>query len=168
MSSAFAAAEIDVATAVSAETQKVTVAKRENTVEIADKCDVEIQLGKSHLPSYPVPEGYDTNSYFDYLCRKGLKERYGDPIPANIEERYLYEKSVIDKMGFPAYFLITWDFINWAKTHGVPTGPGRGSAAYPEQLLNQPRLKMACGKGRNRGNPVAGAMLSNQEGGITL
>ena len=101
----------------------------DNTVEIADKCDVEIQLGKSHLPSYPVPEGYDTNSYFDYLCRKGLKERYGDPIPANIEERYLYEKGVIDKMGFPAYFLITWDFINWAKTHGVPTGPGRGSAA---------------------------------------
>ncbi len=101
----------------------------ENTVKIADKCDVTIELGKSHLPSYPVPEGYDTNSYFDYLCRKGLKERYGDPIPDDIMERYLYEKGVIDTMGFPAYFLITWDFINWARENGIPTGPGRGSAA---------------------------------------
>lgn len=101
----------------------------ENTVKIADKCDVEIELGKSHLPSYPVPDGYDTNSYFDYLCQKGLKERYGDPIPDDIMERYLYEKGVIDTMGFPAYFLITWDFINWARENGIPTGPGRGSAA---------------------------------------
>ncbi len=100
-----------------------------NTVEVANKCDVRIELGKSHLPSYPVPEGYDTNSYFDYLCRKGLKKRYGENYPKEIEERYLYEKSVIDKMGFPAYFLLTWDFINWAKEHNIPVGPGRGSAA---------------------------------------
>lgn len=101
----------------------------ENTVKIADKCDVHIELGKSHLPSYPVPEGHTIDSYFDYLCREGLKKRYGENYPKEIEERYLYEKSVIDKMGFPAYFLITWDFINWAKENGVPTGPGRGSAA---------------------------------------
>ncbi|MBE7706008.1 MAG: DNA polymerase III subunit alpha [Cyanobacteria bacterium SIG30] len=104
----------------------------ENTVKLAEKCDVKIELGKSHLPSYPIPEGYTLDSYFDFLCREGLKKHYGDEngnIPKEVEKRYLYEKSVIDKMGFPAYFLITWDFINWAKTHGVPTGPGRGSAA---------------------------------------
>ncbi len=101
----------------------------ENTVEVADKCDVHIELGKSHLPSYPVPEGYTISSYFDHLCREGLKKRYGENYPKEIEERYEYERGVIEKMGFPAYFLITWDFINWAKEHGVPTGPGRGSAA---------------------------------------
>ncbi|MCD8024402.1 MAG: DNA polymerase III subunit alpha, partial [Candidatus Gastranaerophilales bacterium] len=100
-----------------------------NTVEVANKCDVHIELGKSHLPTYPVPEGYDTNSYFDYLCREGLKRRYGENYPKDIEDRYLYEKSVIDKMGFPAYFLLTWDFINWAKKQNIPVGPGRGSAA---------------------------------------
>ena len=104
----------------------------ENTVKVADKCHVEIELGKSHLPSYPVPVGYTEETYFDYLCREGLKKNYGDKdgnIPPDIEERYLYEKSVIDKMGFPAYFLLTWDFVNWAKNQGIPVGPGRGSAA---------------------------------------
>ena len=104
----------------------------ENTVKVAEKCHVEIELGKSHLPSYPVPEGYTEETYFDFLCREGLKKNYGDKegnIPKEIEERYLYEKSVIDKMGFPAYFLLTWDFVNWAKDHGIPVGPGRGSAA---------------------------------------
>ncbi len=104
----------------------------ENTVKIAEKCDVKIELGKSHLPSYPVPEGYTIESYFDHLCREGLKKHYADKngvIPEHIEERYKYEKSVIDKMGFPAYFLLTWDFINWARNQGIPVGPGRGSAA---------------------------------------
>ncbi len=106
----------------------------ETTVEIADKCNFELdklEFGKTkeYLPKYPCPDGYSEESYFDYLCIKGLKKRYGDPIPNDIKERYEYEKSVIFKMGFPAYFLLTWDFINWAKEHSIPVGPGRGSAA---------------------------------------
>ena len=106
----------------------------ENTVEIADKVDFQmdkLEFGKTkeYLPKYPCPEEYDEVQYFDYLCRKGLKKRYGDPIPDDIMKRYEYEFDVICKMGFPAYFLLTWDFINWAKEHKIPVGPGRGSAA---------------------------------------
>ncbi len=106
----------------------------ENTVEIADKVDFQmdkLEFGKTkeYLPKYPCPDGYDEVQYFDYLCRKGLKKRYGDPIPDDIIKRYEYEFDVICKMGFPAYFLLTWDFINWAKEHKIPVGPGRGSAA---------------------------------------
>ena len=106
----------------------------ENTVEIADKVDFQmdkLEFGKTkeYLPKYPCPEGYDEVQYFDYLCRNGLKKRYGDPIPDDIMKRYEYEFDVICKMGFPAYFLLTWDFINWAKEHKIPVGPGRGSAA---------------------------------------
>ena len=105
-----------------------------NTVEIADKCDFEmdkLEFGKTreYLPKYPCPDNLSEEEYFDVLCRKGLKKRYGDPVPDSIIERYEYEKSVILNMGFPAYFLLTWDFINWAKEHGIPVGPGRGSAA---------------------------------------
>lgn len=105
-----------------------------NTVEIADKIDFQmdkLEFGKTkeYLPKYPCPDGYDELTYFDYLCTEGLKKRYGDPIPDSIKERYEYEKGVIFNMGFPAYFLLTWDFINWAKEHKIPVGPGRGSAA---------------------------------------
>lgn len=106
----------------------------ENTVEIADKIDFQmdkLEFGKTkeYLPKYPCPDNLSEEEYFDVLCKKGLKERYGDPIPESIIERYEYEKSVIFNMGFPAYFLLTWDFINWAKEHDIPVGPGRGSAA---------------------------------------
>ena len=106
----------------------------QNTVEIADKIDFQmdkLEFGKTkeYLPKYPCPEGYDEVQYFDHLCREGLKKRYGDPIPDDIIKRYEYEFDVICKMGFPAYFLLTWDFINWAKEHKIPVGPGRGSAA---------------------------------------
>ncbi|MBR5303741.1 MAG: DNA polymerase III subunit alpha [Candidatus Gastranaerophilales bacterium] len=106
----------------------------ETTVEIADKVDFQmdkLEFGKTkeYLPKFPCPEGFDEVSYFDHLCREGLKKRYGDPIPPEIVERYEYEYDVICKMGFPAYFLLTWDFINWAKEHKIPVGPGRGSAA---------------------------------------
>lgn len=100
----------------------------ENTARIADKCHVIIELGKSILPSFPVPEGHTIPSYLGYLVRKGLNERY-EEISPEIEERCKYELEIINKMGFDAYFLIVWDFINYAKTHGVPVGPGRGSAA---------------------------------------
>ena len=106
----------------------------ETTVEIADKIDFQmdkLEFGKTkeYLPKYPCPDNMTEEEYFDFLCKKGLKERYGDPVPDSIVERYEYEKSVIFKMGFPAYFLLTWDFINWAKEHNIPVGPGRGSAA---------------------------------------
>lgn len=106
----------------------------ETTVEIADKTDFKmdkLEFGKTkeYLPKFPCPDGYDEQQYFDYLCREGLKKRYGDPIPEDIVKRYEYERDVIFTMGFPAYFLLTWDFINWAKEHKIPVGPGRGSAA---------------------------------------
>ncbi len=106
----------------------------ETTVEVADKIDFQmdkLEFGKTreYLPKYPCPDGKTEEEYFDCLCIEGLKKRYGDPIPNSIIERYEYEKSVIFKMGFPAYFLLTWDFINWAKEHSIPVGPGRGSAA---------------------------------------
>ncbi len=105
-----------------------------NTVEIANKVDFQmdkLEFGKTkeYLPKYPCPDGYNEEEYFNYLCLEGLKKRYGEPLSQSILERYEYEKSVIFKMGFPAYFLLTWDFINWAKEHKIPVGPGRGSAA---------------------------------------
>ena len=105
-----------------------------NTVEIADKIDFQmdkLEFGKTkeYLPKFPCHDNLSEEEYFDLLCKKGLKERYSDPVPNDILERYEYEKGVIFKMGFPAYFLLTWDFINWAKNHDIPVGPGRGSAA---------------------------------------
>ncbi|MBQ2644815.1 DNA polymerase III subunit alpha [bacterium] len=99
-----------------------------NTVELADKCSVIIELGKSKLPYFEVPSGHTIESYLDFKVREGLKKRYGN-VTKEIEERARYELGVINQMGFPAYFLITWDFINYAKENGIPVGPGRGSAA---------------------------------------
>lgn len=101
-----------------------------NTEEIANKCDLHIKLhDKSLFPEYKVPDGYTQDSYLSYLVMEGLKKRYGENISEDLKKRALYELSVIEKMGFPGYFLITWDFIHFAKTHDVPVGPGRGSAA---------------------------------------
>ena len=100
-----------------------------NTEEVANKCDLHIKLHDAPLPYYEVPHGYTTETYLNYLVMEGLKKRYGEPVPDEIYERAKYELGVIEQMGFPAYFLITWDFINFAKTHDIPVGPGRGSAA---------------------------------------
>lgn len=99
-----------------------------NTVEIAEKCHLVLELGKSPLPEFPVPQGYTNESYLEHLVYDGLKERYGE-VSKELKERVDYELGVINQMGFSAYFLITWDFIHYAKTHGIPVGPGRGSAA---------------------------------------
>ncbi|MGN0196570.1 MAG: DNA polymerase III subunit alpha [Candidatus Gastranaerophilaceae bacterium] len=99
-----------------------------NTVEVAEKCNVIIELGKSKLPNFEVPPNHTVESFLDFKVREGMKKRYGSVTKA-LEERMNYELRVINQMGFPAYFLITWDFINWAKEHGIPVGPGRGSAA---------------------------------------
>ena len=101
----------------------------QNTEDAAAKCNVEIELHNAPLPHYEVPEGYTIETYLEHLVMEGLKKRYGDPAPQEIIERAKYELGVINQMGFPAYFLITWDFIHFAKTHDIPVGPGRGSAA---------------------------------------
>ncbi len=100
-----------------------------NTMEIADRCDLRLELDKLHLPRFAPPPGYDETTYFKHLCRKGVEELYGTPVPQNVEERLAYEQQVIEEMGFVAYFLITWDFVRYAKQQGIPVGPGRGSAA---------------------------------------
>ena len=107
----------------------------ENTQRIADRCHVEIEFGVTKLPKFEVPEGYDSWTYLNKLCSDGLAERYGDEhAPAGstgqtLRERLDYELNVIRTMGYVDYFLIVWDFINYAKEHGIPVGPGRGSAA---------------------------------------
>ena len=100
----------------------------ENTQKIADRCNVEIEFGVTKLPHFDVPEGYDSWTYLNKLCHEGLVRRYPDKHD-ELLPKLDYELSVIQKMGYVDYFLIVWDFINYARTHGIPVGPGRGSAA---------------------------------------
>lgn len=99
-----------------------------NTIDIAERCNVELEFGKLHLPSYKVPEGSDKEVFFRNLCIEGLRNRYHDITP-EIMERFEYELSVITQMGYIDYFLIVWDFIKYARDNGIMVGPGRGSAA---------------------------------------
>lgn len=107
----------------------------ENTQRIADRCHVELEFGVTKLPHFEVPQGYDPWTYLNKLCYDGLKERYGDEnAPAGdsgqtLKERLDYELNVIKSMGYVDYFLIVWDFINYAKQNEIMVGPGRGSAA---------------------------------------
>ena len=100
----------------------------ENTEKIAKRCQVEIRFGEYHLPKYAVPEGYSSDSYLVELCLKGLEKRYGAE-SEKYRERLDYELNIIRSMGFVDYFLVVWDYINFAKTNGIAVGPGRGSAA---------------------------------------
>ena len=100
----------------------------ENTVKIADMCNLEFTFHEYHLPSFPVPEGFTNEEYFRKLCYDGFKERYADP-PQEYSERLEYEIGVISRMGYVNYYLIVWDFIRYAKESGIPVGPGRGSGA---------------------------------------
>ena len=100
----------------------------ENTQKIADRCHVEIEFGVTKLPKYDVPEGYTSWEYLQKLCYEGLEKRYGDP-SEELKERLSYELETIHQMGYVDYFLIVWDFIKYAKDHGISVGPGRGSAA---------------------------------------
>ena len=99
-----------------------------NSYEIADKCNLIIEMGKSVLPHYDVPKTHTVESYLHFKVREGLEERFGEITP-EIDKRCKYELETIESMGFAAYFLITWDFIHYAKKQGIPVGPGRGSAA---------------------------------------
>ena len=100
----------------------------ENTQKIADRCHVEIEFGVTKLPKYDVPDGYTSWEYLQKLCYEGLEKRYGDP-SEELKERLSYELETIHQMGSVDYFLIVWDFIKYAKDHGISVGPGRGSAA---------------------------------------
>src|SRR5690554_4257929 len=110
-----------------------------NTVEIARRCNIEIQLGKYFLPDFPVPEGMTMDEYFRHVSHEGLEERLAVVLPPDAHDyaskkqvyldRLKFELDIIIQMGFPGYFLIVMDFIKWAKNNGVPVGPGRGSGA---------------------------------------
>jgi DNA polymerase III subunit alpha len=100
-----------------------------NTVQIAERCAVELELGKQLIPSFSTPDGTSEREYLRERVQEGLRLRYGDPPPAHAVERMEMELGVIDRMGFNAYFLIVWDFVKFAKENGVAVGPGRGSAA---------------------------------------
>jgi DNA polymerase III subunit alpha len=99
------------------------------TLEIAERCNVEMKLGELLLPRYPTDDGSEPAEMLRAIASEGLRRRYGDPAPASARERLEYELSVILEMGFESYFLIVWDFVRYAKQEGIAVGPGRGSAA---------------------------------------
>jgi DNA polymerase-3 subunit alpha len=102
----------------------------DNTLWIAERCNVEIEFGKPKLPDFPLPDGYaDDESYLRHLTMNGAAARWGDPVPDEIVERLAFELKVIADMGFSSYFLIVWDLIRHARDNGIRVGPGRGSAA---------------------------------------
>ena len=102
----------------------------ENTVKIAEKCNVDFEFGHTILPNYDVPSEYSTHfDFFRKLCDEGIRKRYGEEPSKEIMDRMEYEIEVIKKMGYVDYFLIVWDFIHYAKSHNIPVGPGRGSGA---------------------------------------
>ena len=102
----------------------------ENTVKIAEECNVEFEFGHTILPNYDVPPEYPTHyDFLKELCDKGLEKRYGKNLSEEIQKRAEYELGIIKKMGYVDYYLIVWDFIHYAKTNGIPVGPGRGSGA---------------------------------------
>ena len=100
----------------------------DNTVKLAEKCNVVLERD-SILPRFPLPEGHTEESWFRYKCEEGMKRRYGDPCPEREWKQYEYEADIIIQQGFPAYFLIVQEYIEWARSQGIVVGPGRGSAA---------------------------------------
>src|SRR4051794_36201510 len=99
------------------------------TLEVAERCNVEMELGRLLLPRFPTPDEEDPGAMLRRLATEGLRRRYGDPPPAEATERLEFELGVIEEMGFQSYFLIVWDFVRYAKENGIAVGPGRGSAA---------------------------------------
>ena len=100
----------------------------ENTAKIADRCNVKLEFGHLLLPEFPVPEGFDAVSYLRHLCEEALPERY-EFVDEAVRKRLDFELDIINTMGYACYFLIVWDFINYCRSHDIPVGPGRGSAA---------------------------------------
>ena len=108
-----------------------------NTVEVADKCHLIIEMGKYHIPYFELPPNFTSESYLEYLTLEGIKKRYGGLRP-ELKERMDYELGVINKMGFAEYFLIVSDFIHYAKRNDIPVGP---AAARQQEALFPTRLK---------------------------
>src|SRR5213080_378796 len=100
-----------------------------NTLAVAERCNLTLDFGRFHLPKYVVPEGHTLETYLQHLAREGLRRRYGSSPGEAIEARLAHELAVIEKMGFAGYFLVVWDFIHYAREHGIAVGPGRGSSA---------------------------------------
>ena len=118
----------------------------ENTNRIAEMCSFDFEFGVTKLPYFVAPDGMDNKEYFVKLCRDGLLRRYGADVPEDIRARLDYEISIIDRMGYINYYLIVFDFINYAKSQGIPVGPGRGSgagslAAYCVGITNSDPIK---------------------------
>ncbi len=101
----------------------------DNTHKIAEMVDFDFEFGNYHIPTSPVPEGFTEVTYFEHICREGLIKRYGKDHDPALDERLDYELNTIIDLGYVGYFLIVWEYINWAKNHGIAVGPGRGSAA---------------------------------------
>ncbi|MBS3983786.1 MAG: DNA polymerase III subunit alpha [Dethiobacter sp.] len=117
-----------------------------NTLQIAEACNLEFDFGQTHLPGYEIPKQYSDNGYLREVCLLGAKKRYGDKLPDHVLERLDYELAVIAQMGYASYFLIVWDFVNYAHKNGIMVGPGRGSAAgslvaYSLEITNIDPLK---------------------------
>ncbi|PYO26165.1 MAG: hypothetical protein DMD85_00995 [Candidatus Rokuibacteriota bacterium] len=100
-----------------------------NTLAVAERCNLTLDFGRFHLPKYVVPESHTLETYLQHLAREGLRRRYGSSPGEAIEARLAHELAVIEKMGFAGYFLVVWDFIHYARKHGIAVGPGRGSSA---------------------------------------
>jgi DNA-directed DNA polymerase III PolC len=100
-----------------------------NTLAVAERCNLTLDFGRFHLPKYVVPDGHTLETYLQQLAREGLRRRYGASPGDAIEARLAHELAVIEKMGFAGYFLVVWDFIHYAREHGIAVGPGRGSSA---------------------------------------
>lgn len=109
--------------------EKVIQQALDNTVAIARRCQVEFTFGHHILPRFEVPDGKENVTFFREKCWEGFEQHYGADAPQEYRERLEYELSVIEKMGYVDYYLIVWDFIDYAKRHGIPVGPGRGSGA---------------------------------------
>jgi DNA polymerase-3 subunit alpha len=101
----------------------------ENTLQIAEMCNLDFEFGKTHLPLYEIPKEYDENGYLRDVCLQGAKKRYGADLPDEVEKRLDFELGVITEMGYASYFLIVWDFVRYAHEQDILVGPGRGSAA---------------------------------------
>ncbi|MFW0861069.1 MAG: DNA polymerase III subunit alpha [Dethiobacter sp.] len=117
-----------------------------NSLQIAEACNLEFDFGQTHLPGYEIPKQYDDNGYLREVCELGAKKRYGNKLPEHVLERLDYELAVIAQMGYASYFLIVWDFVNYAHKNGIMVGPGRGSAAgslvaYSLEITNIDPLK---------------------------
>ena len=101
----------------------------ENTAKIAERCSFDFDFGHTKIPYYKAPNGMDNQAFFEKLCWEGLERRYGPDVPQANKDRLSYEIGVVKKMGYTNYYLIVWDYVNYAKSQGIPVGPGRGSGA---------------------------------------